>query len=362
MSTSGAVPSILPAFERNNVPVVVASNDLWAPYTGVFIRSLLDHAGEGNHYDIIILNRDISEENKRLLKSLAAGHTNVSIRFFDPSPLFASFHYVDEEHRWPLEVFYRIVAPHFLKYPGRIITVDVDTLLKTDIARLMDEDLEGCCVGGVSNAPGIYAMCSSNRVISSSKNIRAQDYWRKILGLEDWKDWKSYQDYIQSGLLLFDCDRYVQEVTVKTILDAARRDDYFFPEQDVLNVLMRGKIKHLDLAWSVIPPLKMVQVQTEKGNAASAIYEELYHESGALKRAHEDPYLVHWAARPKPWVCPDVPYGSEWWQTALRTPFVGHIIARMVDELEKRRQYYRKRYGKEDVDVWDPVPKGIDRS
>lgn len=75
----------------------------------------------------------------------------------------------------------------------------------------------------------------------------------------------------------------------------------------------------------------------------------------------EHPYMLHWACKPKPWVCPDVPYGNEWWQTALRTPFIGHIIARMSDQQAKRRAYYKKRYGKEDVDIWDPSPKGIDR-
>ena len=117
-----ASSTLSPAFAINNVPVVLAANNLYAPYAGVFIRSLLDHISEENNYDIIILERDISKENQRLLKSLAAGYTNVSIRFYDPSPLFVSFNYVDKEHDYPLEIFYRIVAPHILNYPGQIIT------------------------------------------------------------------------------------------------------------------------------------------------------------------------------------------------------------------------------------------------
>lgn len=348
--------NISPAFAENNVPVVLTCNNLYAPYAGVFIRSLLDHASKGNNYDILLLQRNVSEENKRLLKSLVTGYKNISIRFYDPSPLFVSFDYTDEEHYFPLEVFYRIVAPHILNYPGRIVTLDVDTLLKTDIARVMDEDLEGCCVGGVSAAPAIYSNCERNsKLMYSTWNIPARNYWEGIYGL-DYKNLESYKDYLNAGILLFDCKKYVQEVDVETILNTAQQNNYLNPEECVLHTLMKGRIKLIDVAWNVGVPKSMTTIPSLK------IYDEIYNESEVLKRVFENPYMLHWAGKPKPWVCPDVPYGNEWWQTALRTPFVGHIISRMLVELEKRRQYYKKRYGKEDADVWDPVPKGIDRT
>ena len=341
--------SFSPAFKQNNVPVVVAANNLYAPYTGVFIQSLLDHASEGNNYDIIILNRDISEENKRLLESIGAEHANISVRFYDPNPLFASFDfsYDDETRPFPIEVLYRIIAPHILNYPGRIITVDVDTLLQTDIARLMDADLEGCCVGGVGDviANGMYLYDH----VSFSLNMEARDYFQNVcgFGLDDLKN------YVSAGLLLFDRDKYIRELDMETIINTARQSKYVLPEQDILNILMKDKIKRLDFAWNV--PLPLNQRLAKLIEAGSKSYD------GAYKQAYEHPYLLHWAGKPKPWVCPDVPYGNEWWQTALKTPFVGHIIARMLDAQEKRRAYYRERYGKE-VDVWELSPKGIDRT
>ena len=340
--------SLSPAFERNNVPVVMASSNQYAPYAGVLIQSILDHAGEENNYDIIIMEREISQENKRLLTSLAAGRPNVSIRYCDPSPLFVSFHYVDEEHPWPLETYFRIVAPYVLSYPGRIITVGVDTLLRTDIARLMDEDLEGRSVGGVCDVIGI-GMYLCNR-LSFTLNINLRDYFSNVcgFGLDDIKN------SVNADLLLIDCDQYVQELELNAILSAARQGKYVVADQDILNVLMKGKIKLLDLSWNVA--VRATPRSAKLIDAVSKLY------GGAYELAYENPCLLHWVGKPKPWVCPDVPWGSEWWQTALRTPFVGHIIARMTDEQEKRRAYYRKRYGKENVDVWDPAPKGIDRT
>lgn len=335
--------TLFPAFAQNNVPVVIAANNLFAPYAGVLIQSLLDHAGKDHNYDIIIFNRDISRENQRLLHSLAAGHPNVSVRFYDPSPLFASFHY--EERGWPIEVYYKIVAPHILNCPGRLITIDVDMLLKTDIARLKEEDLDGCCVGGVRDVivNGMY-LCDYTSV---SKGVRERDYFQNVCGFFDLKN------YVNSGLLLYEREQYIQEMDIETIFSTARQHSYLYPEQDVLNILLNGKIKHLDFSWNVLVPL---QQRFEKLiEAGSKLFD------GAYEDAYETPYILHWAARPKPWVCPDVPFGGEWWQTALRTPFVGHILARMTDAQETRRKYYKTKYGKEDVDIWDPSPKGINR-
>ena len=340
--------SLSPAFERNNVPVVMASSNQYAPYAGVLIQSILDHASEENNYDIIIMEREISQENKRLLTSLAAGRPNVSIRYYDPSPLFTSFHYADEEHPWPLEVYFRIIAPHVLGYPGRMITVGIDTFLRTDIARLMDEDLEGCCVGGVRDLVSI-GMYLHNEV-SYDLGIKIRDYFSNVCGFGS----DDIKQYVNADLLLIDCDQYVRELDLETILNNICQGRNIYVDQDVLNILLKGRIKALDFAWNVA--IRSTPRNLKQIDAASELF------GRACDRAYENPYLIHWSYKPKPWVCPDVPWGGEWWQTALRTPFVGHIIARLTDEQEKRRAYYRKRYGKENVDVWDPVPKGIDRT
>lgn len=334
--------TLRPAFERNNVPVVLMFNNYYAPYGGVFIQSLLDHASEENNYDVVIFQRDISKENKRLLKSLAAGYTNVSVRFYDASPFFADYNRDDNKSFAPIESYCKIIAPFILNYPGRIIAVDPDTLLQADIARLIDEDLAGYSVGAVCDVPmiGIYLI---------GRKVR-RDYIQNVCGFGP----DDIKNYINTGLLLFDRNKYIRELDLETILNTAQQGRYLWGEQDALSILMKGKIKHIDFAWNVVLPLS--QSMAELIEAGSKTF------NGAYERALENPCLLHWTGIPKPWICPDVPYGSEWWQTAIRTPFVGHIIARMADGLEKRRQHYREKHGKEDVEVWDPTPKGIDRT
>lgn len=53
-----------PAFSKNNIPVVFSANDGYSPYLATAIRSLVDNSSSKNNYDIIIMNRDTSPNNK----------------------------------------------------------------------------------------------------------------------------------------------------------------------------------------------------------------------------------------------------------------------------------------------------------
>lgn len=340
-----ASQELFPAFSQNNIPVVLSSNNLYVPYAGVFIQSLIDHANSENNYDIIILERNISESNKHLLKTLEAGYSNVSIRFKDPS---AYFHNVDHaimaQKRLPLEAFFKILAPFILNHYPKLVVVDVDTLLKHDIANLHAADLESYCIGAVPDVvmQGYY----SNAVVLGRKKVNMRDYFFHTLLMKD------PLVYVNSGVLVFDTERYRREVDVETILRTAQESQFITADQCVLNFLMEGKIKFLDIAWNTYLPVNpYVRDALERAPEAGR---------KAYAQASCQPYLLHWAAKPKPWVCPDVDRGYEWWQVAMRTPFVGHTVVRMMDALEARKEYYAERYGKK-VDVWDPEPFGVQR-
>jgi len=334
-----------PAFEENNVPVVVSANNLYVPYAGVFIQSLIDHSNADRNYDVIILGRDISEPNKRLLQSLTQGAKNISIRFSDPSGLFEEIDPAAvETKQYPVEVYYKILAPFMLRHYLRIVVVDLDTFLKRDIAELFDADVEGFCLGAVRDAVwhGYYM---SNYAFTSQK-VPTQAYCADVLPMEN------PLNYVNSGVLVFDCEKYRSSLNVQTILQTAQRALYQCPDQDVLNLLMEGQIKFLDPAWNAFVP-----VNPHVAHGLSHAPDET---KQAWEQAYEAPFLLHWAAKPKPWVCPDVEYGHEWWAAALKTPFVGEIIARMIDELHSRREYYRNKYGKT-VAAWEPIPRNIVR-
>lgn len=339
------VHRLMPAFADHNIPVILSINNLFVPYAGVFIQSLLDHASAKKNYDVIILERDISTPNKQLLKQFDQGHTNLSIRFYDPSHILES---VDistmETQHYPVEVYYKILAPYIFRNYPRLIVTDVDALLKRDIAELYEADLGDHCLGAVLDVTreGNY-----QRNYTMLNKVALRDYYRDTLIM------KEPCRYVNSGVLVFDVEKYCGYLDIQTIFDTASSKDFLLPDQDALNLLFEGQIEFIDMAWNV-------QVTTNKRTEcaielASEATREVY------QRARASPALLHWNGKPKPWVCPDVLLGYEWWSVAVRTPFLGHITVRMLDALETRRQYYMERYGAA-VNVWDPEPEGVWRN
>ena len=336
---------LLPAFEYNNIPVVLSVNNLFVPYAGVFIQSVLDHASAEKNYDIIILERDISVPNKQLLKQFEQGCANISIRFYDPSHILENIDIsrMETEH-YPVEVYYKILAPYMFRNYPKLVVTDVDTLLKRDIAELYEIDLAGYCLGAILDVTREGQYRQNYTLLNK---VALQDYYKDTLTM------KEPCRYINSGVLVIDVNKYCDYLDVQTIFDTAASKDFLLPDQDVLNLLFEGQIKFLDIAWN------LQLVMNERTKIAIDLGSQEMQD--AYRRACDFPALLHWNGKPKPWVCPDVLLGHEWWSVAVRTPFLGHITVRMMDALETRRQYYKERYGAA-VNVWDPEPKGVARN
>lgn len=335
--------TLFPAFEHNNIPVVLASSNLFAPYAGVFIQSIINCSSTEYNYDIIVMEREISDENKRLLLSLVEGEENFCVRFYNPSKMLPYFH---TDTRYPAEIFYRICAPFLLVHYERIVTTGVDIILKKDVAQFFFTDLGECYIGAVRDLPFQWSYAKGRPIRSSINTIAAREYGEKVLKIQD------PMDYVNGDVVVYDCKKVRANQNFEDVMCIAKNNTFLSVDQDILNIMMNKKIKFVDLCWNY-----MILTNHNSNKLIDMIPEKLRLD---YEQAGKDPALIHWAGRPKPWVCPDVPLGNEWWEIAKQTPFMGHIIARMFDELQRRREYYLKKYGQE-VAVWDPIPQGLKR-
>ena len=75
----------------NVVPVVFASDNNYVPMLATTIHSMLKNASTSRTYDVIVLERDITDENKRYMRQFFAKFPNAVLRFFDVSRYMAGF-------------------------------------------------------------------------------------------------------------------------------------------------------------------------------------------------------------------------------------------------------------------------------
>lgn len=70
---SAEADRLQPAFSKNNVAILLAANDRYAPYLTVVLQSIAQNSSKHYNYDIIIFTRDISLTNQRQIQQQIYG-------------------------------------------------------------------------------------------------------------------------------------------------------------------------------------------------------------------------------------------------------------------------------------------------
>ena len=227
---------ISPAFPEKNVPIIFSSSDYFSAFASVLIQSIKEYMYQDMNYDIVIFEKQISKQNKTLLKSMEQGVPNLSIRFFNPKPLIDGSKFFINSSNQSEEAYYRILAPYILKKYKKAIVMDCDIVAMTDIAELYKTDVSGFCLAAAKDVvwQGWY---NGDREI--------QKYCKSILTLKD-----PYA-YVNTGVVLFNLEKCREEISMEKMLKIAQSEHFKVQEQDIINLIFDGKIKYMDIAWNM---------------------------------------------------------------------------------------------------------------
>ena len=145
-------------------------------------------------------------------------------------------------------------------------------------------------------------------------------------------------NYCNTGVLLMDLEmirRLYSEEGVRKKID---NSNYRIFEQDLINVLFDKQIHFLDRRWNVYtytnPSIK------------KCVEEAPINDFLEYQKAREEPWIIHYAAHPKPWWSPRSDFGLDFWSVARLSPFYEellgemsfHISAGLLSENNKKRE------------------------
>ena len=68
--------ALFPAFEYNNIPIVLVSSEYYVPYVSVLIESIKKYSSKDNNYDIIILHSSIHKDFQNRIKDSVTEYNN----------------------------------------------------------------------------------------------------------------------------------------------------------------------------------------------------------------------------------------------------------------------------------------------
>lgn len=318
--------NLKPAFTQCKKAIVFESSEYFVPYLSVVLLSLLARISQQNCYDIIILTHEIDAYDCRQLLKLTEEFDNVKLRFFDPSQDVKK--YIQRSRYKYLDInYYRLALPWILSEYDTALNLGADIVIEKDINELLNIKL------------------SDNEYLAGAIDLGYLGRLKIDIPKEE-LDLSIPENYINADVLLFNLDAIRRNFTQDEVMNLWQKYKFRCAEQDALNLLFDRHIKHLDLRWNVFPT-RMASVEHINKNDEERVLE--------WRESLKNPYIVHYAAYPKPWDYPLVGYGVNWWNYARVSPYYEEIIRRMCLIASRNDRNVGKTFGRKCIDLMFPV-------
>ncbi|MBL0690155.1 MAG: glycosyltransferase family 8 protein [Alphaproteobacteria bacterium] len=298
---------IKPFTSKNNIPIVLATDNNYSKYMSVAIESIIKNSTTDNNYDFIILDGGIKETVWTKIKGQFKGLNNFSLRRIDMSKyinLIEKDLFFESRHI-KTSAYYRLFIPNILKYYKKCLYLDIDIIVKKDISELYNIELKNNVIGA----------CEAKELVFLRKtNVKLDKYLREKLKLST-KD-----KYFNSGVLSINIEKMKDySFSFFSLLKELKNPRYH--DQDILNSVFNGKVKFLDSRWNVewhivnmnyISKLTYLCLETRKHN--KKIIEE-----GSF-------FVIHYIGGVKPWHKHNVLGVKYFWEYAKTSPFYFSLL------------------------------------
>lgn len=281
------------------VPVFLTINSAYAPYAAAAIHSLTQHADPNRYYKVIILHDGLNLVNRWRLRNLVT--RNVALQFKKMSRslyLKAVVAYCTRRKKGAADFFsaavyyYRAFIPLLFPIYKKAVYIDSDVILRGDIGELFDIEL----------GDNVLAAMVDPKV---SVIPEFREYVDNAVGVP-------HDEYVNSGVQVMDLRKMRKMKYLSTMIEMMRKydADLVAPDQDYLNVILRGKILFLDPVWNAEP----------------------------VKDLPRNVKLVHFNLFNKPWHYKGVPCERIFWAAAKGTGFTGDLKRQLASFDEKKQK------------------------
>lgn len=301
---------IVPAYGKNGIPIIMASDNRYVPYLSVTLASILAHTKKTKNYDIIILENNISKHNKEILLSQTNGLKNVSLRFYNLCNEIKQCKFNVVSY-YSAAIYFRIFMPYIMPDYDKAIYLDCDLVLNKDIDILFDYPIENNLVGAVRDIGMIL------HYYTSGKEYIPKSYFTKYLSAI------KPSNYFNSGVLVMNLKAFRNEIKLDDMIKIVNEKGLKFPDQDGLNIICANRVCFLPFNWNCIP-------QNTGNRTLENLRAELPSELFIKYISGRDnPFIIHYAMREKPWLYStniDYCLFVFFWKYAVKSPFWDDII------------------------------------
>lgn len=280
---------------KQTINVVFITDDNYALPTGIALESLFCHRATHIHYHIYMICDGVSPSHKE--KFLSKNTSQFSVILTDMSEK-EKFQGIEQGVAYvTLTALYKFMLAEIFQDLDKIIYLDGDTLILTDLVDLYETDLTGFYVGAVPD------MVMNQRIATKRE-----------------KNLPFAKTYFNSGVMLLNLDLMRRDNTSEALIEYKKNGVNFFMDQDALNVVLGEKKKDLHPKYNDI---RMVHKYFSKPEIAD-FFQIPLEEIGEHQFNGEN--IIHCSSREKPWKN-DIYYISDLFLQYKKTsPFAEDVL------------------------------------
>lgn len=273
--------------ENKKIPVVLASDKNCAAQMYITMLSVILNKKPDTFYDFYCLvphkfSRFVREKFERLNKK----YKKINIKFVNMKNAFANLEMQISHITSP--TYYRLKIAEILPQYKKAVYLDVDTIVLDDLTEFYETDLGMNYIGGV---------LAAGYLINAEK---LKKYYESI-GMPD------MDNYINAGVILFNLELIRKNNMTEKMISLSSKN-FKCMDQDILNLVFYGRIKHLNFKYNVLVAYKREFFDNVSGMKQLC---DIYGRQ-CLYSAIKNPVIIHYATSKKPWEDKRV-WLSEYW-------------------------------------------------
>lgn len=292
------------------VCVAFAADNIVSKGLAAATRSVADRLAEqGRPATIFVVDCGLSRRTRRAVSRSLRG-TTASVAWLPvtgaASDLLLKLS-VRSTRPYPASAYARLLLPALLPPEvTRVIYFDADMIARHDLLPLWEADMGSDVLFAVRDLP--LENGNARRIARTVDQARFP--------------YPAESVYFQSGLLVIDVKSFRAERLAEQAIDfLGEYPSMHFPDQDALNALATTRTRLIDPRWN---QMSAVYRYPDKAKEPSPF------DADTLRELQDDPFIVHYSGRPKPWelFC-DHPLVGDWYAALDRTEWKGWRPSRL---------------------------------
>lgn len=300
----------------NTVNIAYIADDNYIVPTVVSLISLVKNTNGNTHYNIFILHHSLKFDVQKIFLNYQS--TNIKINLIDIADILKLINVKKDVTKKNVTktALVKFFLCDILENVDKVLYIDSDTLILSDLKDLYSSDIESYYCGAVRDIPW---------VLHGKKKINHIKF--------------SY-DYFNSGVLLLNLKKMRSDLISSKLLKTKYALDTGLMDQDAFNYVFFDKVKFLPLNYNLI--IDAIYRHILNGNIS---IDDLNRKIGSRYTSFDDMIstasIIHFGSFYKPWKFYDMLYSDLWYYFYMKSPFSSDIIyrtSRLEEYLKNKAQ------------------------